>query len=182
MTISPRKNAKGMAMLILISFTAFAFAMASLPARAGSWLIYNNARFGTIADVPAYGFTAQPPSENGDGQSWISNDGLGQILIFGDLVVSANTLAAYRQETLGYARDDGVDIVYSIAKNNWFAYSGFLGNEIIYEKVAITSDCDPMIANHIYLRYPASQKKRYDPIVRHMVASLAGKQPAEMCN
>jgi hypothetical protein len=41
------------------------------PAHAASWRIYNNVRFGTIADIPAQGFTPQPPSANGDGQTWV---------------------------------------------------------------------------------------------------------------
>ncbi len=149
---------------------------------AGAWLTYRNARFGTIANVPASGFLAQPPSQNGDGRVWISSDGLGQILVFGDLVVTVDTMAAYRREILGYARDDGLDVVYSAARRNWFAYSGYLGGDIVYEKVVITPDCAPMIANHLYLRYPISQKKRYDPIVRRMAASLGGNSAAPMCN
>jgi len=156
--------------------------MPASPAYAGQWLIYNNARFGTIASIPAHGFSAQPPSDNGDGQTWISDDGLGQILVFGNLVVTADILAGYRQETLGYAHDDGVDIVYNVAKNNWFAYSGFLGPDIIYEKVVVMQGCDPMIANHIYLRYPANQKKHYNPIVKHIASSLEGSLSAAMCD
>ena len=170
-----KRNLIRIATLCLVALPIF-------PALAASWLIYNNARFGTIADVPARGFTAKPPSANGDGQSWVSDDGLGKILVFGDLVVTAGTVAAYRQEVLGYARDDGIDIVYNAAKKNWFVYSGFLGKDIVYEKVVITPGCDPMIANHIYLRYPASQKKRYDPIVRHMASSLTASRSAGMCN
>jgi len=156
--------------------------VAALPASAGQWLIYNNARYGTIADIPAHGFTARPPSQNGDGRSWISDDGRGQILVFGDLVVTADTLKAYRQEILGYARDDGLNIVYSAAKKNWFVYSGLIDGDIVYEKVLLTTGCDPMIGNHVYLRYPASQKAAYDAVVRHVAASLEGNKDALMCN
>jgi len=155
---------------------------ASLPAGAADWRQYHNPRYGTVADVPASGFIASPASDNGDGQEWVSADGSGQILVFGDLIVTADTIAAYRRETLGYARDDGVDIVYSAAKKNWFAYSGFLGGDIVYEKVVITSGCDPMIGNHVYFRYPATQKSRYDAIVGHIAASLKGSRNASMCN
>jgi hypothetical protein len=162
----------GMAVLVSVS----------LPAGAADWGQYYNSRFGTVADVPAHGFWPREPSANGDGQEWVSDDGLGQILVFGDLIVTADTVKAYRREILGYARDDGLDIVYSVAKKNWFAYSGFLGPDIVYEKVVVTRGCDPMIANHIYFRYPTRQKKRYDAIVRHMAASLAGDASAAMCN
>jgi len=167
----------------IISFAALAAVVAAtLPAHAASWRIYHNARFGTIADVPARGFAAQPRSQNGDGQAWVSDDGRGQILVFGDLIVTSDTVAAYRRETLGYARDDGLDVVYSAAKKNWFVYSGFLDGDIVYEKVVVTTGCDPMIGNHVYFRYPASQKKRYDAIVRHMASHLAGDRSSVMCN
>jgi len=152
------------------------------PVTAGDWNVYNNPRFGTISEVPAQGFSAQTPSQNGDGQTWVSDDGRGQILVFGDLIVTADTVAAYRQETLGYARDEGLEIVYSAGKKNWFVYSGFLEGDIIYEKVVVTAGCDPMIGNHVYFRYPADQKTAYDAIVRRMAGSLEGSQNAEMCN
>jgi len=164
--------------IVALWFVAFV----AVPASAGPWLIYNNARYGTIADIPAHGFTARPPSQNGDGRSWISDDGRGQILVFGDLIVTADTPMAYRQEILGYARDDGLEIVYSAAKKNWFVYSGLLGGDIVYEKVVVTTGCDPMIGNHVYLRYPASQKAAYDAVIRHVAASLKGNQDAAMCN
>jgi hypothetical protein len=157
-------------------------ALIALPAYASDWRTYKNARFGTSAKVPAHGFTAEPPSLNGDGQTWISQDGQGQILVFGDLIVTVDSTRDYRQEVLDYAREDGVDIVYNVAKKNWFAYSGFLGDDIVYEKVIVTTGCDPMIGNHVYFRYPASQKSRYDEIVRRAAASLGGSSNAAMCN
>jgi len=164
----------------LISMTLFI--SATLSAGATEWRQYHNPRFGTVVDVPLSGFTARPPAANGDGREWVSNDGFGQILVFGDLIVMSDTVRGYRQEILGYARDDGLDIVYSAAKKNWFAYSGFLNGDIIYEKVVVTTRCDPMIGNHIYLRYPASQKAEYDAIVRRLASSLKGSRNAEMCN
>jgi hypothetical protein len=152
------------------------------PAGAGDWTHYRNLRYGTAADIPAHGFVARPPSENSDGQTWVSKDGRGQILVFGARVVTVDTIPAYRQETLGYARDDGVEIVYNVAKADWFAYSGYLEGDIVYEKVIILKDCDPMIANHLYFRYPMLQKKRFDPLVRHMAASLVGSRASDMCD
>jgi hypothetical protein len=174
------KRAAGLRNRMMVALAAVIVITA--PAYAASWRIYNNARFGTIADIPARGFTPQPPSANGDGQTWVSDDGRGQILVFGDLIVTADTVSAYRQEILGYARDDGLDIVYSAAKKNWFAYSGFLDGDIVYEKVVVTTGCDPMIGNHVYFRYPASQKRAYDAIVRNMAATLEGDRNADMCD
>lgn len=156
----------------------------SLPmvARSAQWLIYSNARFGTTADIPAQGFVAQPPSENGDGRAWFSTDGRSEILVFAALAVMVDNLRDYRRDTLGYARDGGVDIVYNAGKKNWFVYSGFLGGDIVYEKVLMTRSCGSLVAHHLFLRYPASQKKAFDSIVTHMSRSLQVQPVADTCN
>jgi hypothetical protein len=38
----------------------------------------------------------------------------------------------------------------------------------------LSDACSTPIANHIYLKYPASQRARYDPIVQRMAKSLRG--------
>jgi hypothetical protein len=68
---------------ILIPLSILLSALTSLSANAGDWQTYTNTRFGTTTEIPAHGFTAEPASQNGDGQSWTSEDGRGQILVFG---------------------------------------------------------------------------------------------------
>ena len=155
---------------------ALAFGSAAL---ADAWTTYVNPRFGTRADVPAEGFVADPPPQNGGGQSWSSTDGRGRISVYGTFTVVADSFKGYRAFTLDAARDDGVAITYSAAKGDWFAYSGTVGSEIVYEKAVLSRACDPVVANHIYLRYPADQRARYNAIVKRMATSLRGGPGAD---
>ena len=148
-------------------------------ASAAEWTHYTNARFGASADVPA-GFVIQPPPENGDGRSWKSVDGKGEISIYGSFAASADSFEAYRRRELGYAQDDGVTITYQSGKPDaWFAYSGTVGGDIVYMKAVRAQPCASLVVNHIYLRYPAEQKARYDAIVAHAAQSLHSEPAAE---
>jgi len=141
-------------------------------ALANGWTTYVNPRFGTRAEVPLNGFSADRPPENGDGQSWTSADGKGRISVYGSFIVVAETFRGYREFTLNTARADGVTITYSAGTGDWFAYSGTRGSVIVYMKALLSKDCTAPIAHHIYLRYPATQRKRYDAIVTRIANSL----------
>jgi hypothetical protein len=150
-------------------------------ASAAEWTRYTNARFGASADVPATGFVIQPPPENGDGRRWKSTDGKGEISIYGAFAANADSFAEYRRQELGYARDDGVAITYqSGTSDSWFAYSGTVGGDIVYLKAVRAQPCASLVVNHIYFRYPAEQKARYDAIVAHAAQSLHS-EPAAAC-
>lgn len=150
-------------------------------ALADGWTTYVNPRFGTTAEVPLGGFTADRPPENGDGQSWTSTDGKGRISAYGSYLVVADTLQGYREFSLNTARKDGVTITYSAAGGNWLAYSGTQGSVIVYMKALLSKDCDPPVVHHVYLQYPAAQRKRYDAIVRRMAKSLRAGRVGD-CN
>lgn len=163
-------------------FTAFVLAAALLLAPVAiaqdnsrnDWQTYRNARFGTTAEVPAQGFRADPPPANGDGRSWSAQDGKGRISVYGSYLTVADTAAGYRRFMLQSARNSGLDVTYNSGGGNWFAYSGFSGGDIVYVKVVVSRHCDAAVANHIYLKYPASEKQHYAAIVSRMAASLRG--------
>lgn len=151
------------------------------PAFSAHWERYVNARFGTSAEVPARGFTAEPVPANNDGQIWKSADGRGSIAVYGSYLVVVDTFKQYRNFMLNTARGDGVDITYNVVGHGWFAYSGYLGNDIVYARVLISNNCNETVVNHIYLQYPKSQKRRYDPIVTRLAKTLANV-PWKSCN
>ena len=156
-------------------FLALVIMALAVPALAADWVRYSNPRFGATADVPAEGFIANPPPDNGDGQSWVSEDGKGEIAVYGSFVVIAETFEAYRNFLIKSAKDEGLDIIYDVGGRGWFGYSGLQGSDIVYMKVVRAENCSALVANHIYLKYPASQKESYDPIVRRMAKSLTSK-------
>lgn len=137
-----------------------------------AWQSYLNPRYGTADELPAAGFIADAAPENGDGQSWTSADGLGRLRVYGAQIAVADSAAGYRKFTLQAARDRGVDITYSAGKRGWFAYSGTVGDDIVYMKAVVSEACGTLTAHHIHLRYPAAQRERYAPIVAHMAATL----------
>ena len=149
---------------------------------AAEWLTYINPRFGTSAQIPASGFVADPPPENGDGQGWTSIDGQGFITISGSFLTIGKNLAEFRQWMEDTSATDDVDITYSDAKDNWFAYAGFRGSEIIYIKVLMSETCGTPILNHIFMQYPKAQVEAYAPIAKRLSDSLTGSNPRKSCN
>lgn len=140
---------------------------------ASDWMRYENARFGTIADVPLYGFSPLPPPSNGDGQRWLSMDGKSEIGVYGSYVSSIGTWDEYKAFRLNALESDGADVTYSAEGPDWFVYSGVADHEIFYIKVLISTDCGVEIANHLYATYPEDQKAAFDPIITRMSKSLA---------
>ncbi len=138
------------------------------------WRTYINPRFGTIADVPASGFRANPPPANGDGRSWTSADGRGKLAVYGSFMTVADSVKGYRRYAVNTARERGVCVTYQAGRGDWFAYSGFDGSNIVYAKVVVSRRCATQIANHIYLEYPRAQKARYNRVVKRMATSLRG--------
>ncbi len=156
-------------------FLALALLALTVPALAAEWVRYTNPRFGATADVPTEGFIANPPPDNGDGQSWTSEDGKGLITVYGSFAAIVETFEAYRDWSIKIEKDGGLDITYDAGGRGWFAYSGIQGDDIVYNKVIRAENCSVLVANHVYLKYPASQKGRYDPIVRRMAKSLTSE-------
>lgn len=165
------------AMVARAAFTAGALAMAGAAA-AGEWTSYVNPRFGAAAEIPARGFTADPPPENGDGQRWTSDEDGGTIAIYGAYQVLADDFDGYRTFALESARESGVEISYERRGPGWFVYSGIAGDTIVYERVEEACGGDTIVA--IRFDYPKSAKRRWDPIVKHGAASLEAR-PSEAC-
>ena len=143
-------------------------------ALAAGWQSYVNERFGAAADVPADYQAGEPPA-NGDGLTFTSPDGQASILIWGGLAtVTDESFIDYTKRLVSYDRDDGWDVTYSAAKNDWFAFSGSKAERIFYEKVI--KACNGEIANHVRLEYPSARKKEFDPILAHVANSLRSEK------
>src|SRR4051794_34587883 len=59
------------------------------------WVLFSNARFGTIGEIPEALFKAQHPPANGDGRTFRSSDGA-EIRIYGNYNTE-ETFGAYKQ-------------------------------------------------------------------------------------
>jgi len=60
---------------------------------------------------------------------------------------------------------------YQAGGRGWFVYSGRRGREIRYTKVIHRCGA----AHSVFLRYPAAQKRRYDPIVTRISSTLSAR-------
>ena len=143
-------------------------------AAAETWTRYTNQRFGTSAEVPANLVSPEPPPANGSGQSYVSEDGLVRISIFGSFLVLVDDFEAYRQDRLNLADEGGIEITYSAGGKGWFVYSGLKDGEIVYFK-SIPA-CGGKAASHVVLTYPQTRKEIMDSVVKRVAASLQSFQ------
>ena len=164
-------------------FVRHCAAMASLvllgthAAAAEIWTRYTNPRFGTSAEVPANQLSPEPPPANGSGQTYVSEDGLVRIAIFGSFLVLVDDFEAYRQDRLNLAKEGGIEVTYSAGGKGWFVYSGLKDGEIVYFK-SIPA-CGGEAASHVVLTYPQARKEPMDPIVKRVAASLQSHQGSD---
>ncbi|MCL6709593.1 hypothetical protein M8R20_21625 [Pseudomonas sp. R2.Fl] len=146
----------------------------ALPALAGDWRPYANARFGYEIEVPA-GFVAGPEADNGDGLRLASADGSAELLVWGTSVTEGDFRleADDRRNTSVYI--DGWTIGYEKATDTWISYSGTRDGRVLYARgIAL---CDGLAA-FFQLTYPQADRKAYDAVIVRMVKSL---KPAEGC-
>lgn len=159
------------AFLSMVLLSAFPAGVSATAAASERWQTYSNPRFGAQADVPVGDFTAVSPPANGDGLKWISSDGLGELSVYGSFGGGPETWAEYQKMIERFSADT-LTITYRTSGEDWFVLSGQSGGRISYMKAVRSPHCESIVANHIFLEYPADQKHRYDSIVGRMARSL----------
>jgi serine/threonine-protein kinase len=149
----------------------FAFLLATLvvasggDSRAEMWRSYHNTRFGTTADVPA-SWTTGPEQANNDGRRFTSPDKHTEIIISGIFAnVATDDELASRLEA-----GEGETIKFKTRQGKWVVVSGTKGDRIFYRKTLLS--CGDVIANDLWIEYPAAEKEKYDALVAHVAASL----------
>jgi len=140
-------------------------------ANAMDWRHYQNARFGTSADVPA-SFALAPPPENGDGQRFEAS-GAGTISVYGAFDFTSS-FAGYRAFLKQALEDEGWSLTYTPSGENWFVLSGVTDGQILYQRVERPAGCTSDILHHIEFRYPARDEMQWKPIVERGAKSLDG--------
>lgn len=147
-----------------IIFAACAFATA---AAAANFKPYENDRFGYVIDLPS-DFKAVQTPDNGDGIGLESADGSAKLSVWGNYL----TEGGFRQESdqrRRFETDDGWKFTYEKRGASWTSFSGVRDDRIIYmRQIAL---CDDAMGNFT-IEYPASQQKRYGPLVDRMVKTL----------
>lgn len=131
---------------------------------------YVNERFGTSVTFPEDIFSShmEPPA-NGDGMTFLSDDGA-SLAIYG----ANNALEATPQSMIEEAKarsEDGYELTYSKAGKDWVVLSGYEEGLIFYQRMEFGADD---VIHAFLLKYPPSQKARYDPLVGSIAGSLQG--------
>jgi hypothetical protein len=142
--------------------------LAATPAIADDWRPYANARFGYAIDLPA-DFTAAGDADNGDGMTLTSKDGKAELRVFGANRLQDDFATEIRSRT-EMDEKDGWTISYSRPSKSWVSYSGTRGDRILY--VRAISLCHDAVG-YVTLEYPKAARKQYDPVVGHLVKTLA---------
>lgn len=143
-----------------------------------SWAPYKNPRFGYTLSYPAGVFTPQPPSNSGDGQSFLSADGRAKLVVYGALNSENYSPSKYRETILrefgGYDQMD-----YSPTGKTWFVLSGFRGENIYYQKVMFS--CGGGVINVLSITFPRAEKKFYEGLVEVMEDSFKPAPASQGC-
>lgn len=136
---------------------------------------YRNARFGTVVRYPANLVAPRPESENSGGGKFFSPDGQTELTIY----ARRNALRRSARGEMGRAiadwKADGGRLTYYRNASSWFVLSGYLGEDIFYEKTLLRNG----VFHTLIWQYPKIQKKRLDAGVSRSAASFSVGKPFE---
>ncbi len=135
-------------------------------AAAGSWLTYQNDRYGTTIDYPDQ-FKAEPPPDADDGRRFKSADGA-KFAVYASYALDS-TLAEIQEFTLQHLAPGAV-VTYKTQGDNWFVISGTNGADIFYERHMLSHG--GQMSEGFSMTYPAASKQSYDAIVTRMAKSF----------
>ena len=151
---------------VLLVLSVVALTGAALPQT--RWAPYANARFGYSIEYPSSLLKMQPPPANDDGRTFLSADGKTELRVWAGFNALNQTLKQKYDADLAAS---GAEITYKTLLKDGFAFSGLAGDDIIYQKTLHRRDQGGLFYTFT-IRYPQSDAKRYDPIVRRLVATF----------
>lgn len=148
---------------------------------ANEFVNYHNSRFGFRLRYPASTFRPGEPTENGDGQTFVTDDGQAKVVTYAALNAENLTPQAYRETLMSeYGGYDMLD--YQPKGKTWFVLSGFRGDKIFYEKIMFS--CNNKVINVLAVSFPTAEKSKYEPIVEQLednFRSGKGEQTSDIC-
>ncbi len=123
---------------------------------------YCNGRYGFCVAYPRH-FEADPEPANGDGRQLHDAKGFSMVVSGINNVINDSLESEMQSQSKDFDQ-----ITYQAKGADWFVLSGIKGTDILYRKVYL----GPEAINHLWLRYPASQKKEYNPMVTKISRSF----------
>ncbi|OBU88223.1 hypothetical protein [Chromobacterium subtsugae] len=141
---------------------------ASPPAEAARihYLNYANVRFPFSIPYPKGLLIPGEEPDNGDGLAFTSPDGQTVMTASGINNANDDTLQSEYRDDLKRPSESGQPrkVAFKTIKKDWFVISGTEGDKIFYQKTYLVDDQFMTFD----IRYPASQRAKWDPIVAHI--------------
>ena len=128
--------------------------------------IYTNARFGTSVTFPRDIFVDRlPPPANSDGMTFTAAD-RASLAVYG----SYNALEQTPAQLADFS-SEGMNVTYRKVGKDWVVLSGHDGNSIFYQRLEFGRSG---VIHAFLLKYPATAKAKYDPLIGRIADSLNG--------
>ena len=154
------------------------------PAIADDWKTYENPRYGFTVQVPASGWKALPPPDNGDGQTWRSDNDRSTILVWGSNIIDdfktdvAGQIAADKEKGWTITADTGWNMDLKEGPEGWHVYSASVDGRMIQQKGILA--CGGRIAVYVRLENFESDIGEILPMTDTLISSLKAPS-AEAC-
>jgi hypothetical protein len=130
---------------------------------------YSNERFFFSIDYPSDLMKMQPPPDNDDGRTFLSNDGQTEVRVWGQYNADSKTLnERYTIDLKGFTGKPS----YIELKRDWYVLSGMKEGKIFYEKTLVRRRGDTDVFFTFTITYPSGMKAKFDPIVKRMAESF----------
>jgi len=129
---------------------------------------YSNDRFAFSVEYPVF-FVPQGESDNNDGQVFLSDDGMTQLIIYGKNMITETFKEEFDAAVKNGCYYDKKNIItekiffdksYEI-RGNKKGFS-FYAKSVYYKNIIVT----------IYFEYPSSEKTKFEAIIKRVTASL----------
>lgn len=134
---------------------------------------YRNARFGTSVQYPAHLLVPQRESAKGDGRKFLSRDRRIELTVYGFPNLSSRAPRAEMNRAVRDWKRDRARITYAKAGTSWFVLSGYVGDDIFYEKTIARGDT----FHTLIWQYPAALKRSLDAAVTRSVRTFTARRP-----
>jgi hypothetical protein len=130
---------------------------------------YYNSRFNYAVKYPIDLLVPQGEAQNGDGQSFISEDNQIVMSVYGTHHSLQGSLDRwYREATRG---SDRREVTYKTRRDNWFVVSGYDDGFVFYQKVVEERE-EGGVFKVLELRYRRSLQPQFDPVVAEIANSF----------
>jgi hypothetical protein len=152
----------------------FACLFAASASAASGFEPYENGRFGYKIDLPSDFKKVRIP-DNGDGIGLESADGAATLSVWGNHIMEGGFEAESDLRRKLQAQE-GWKFSYEKRGSSWASFSGTRGDRIIYmREIALCNEA----MGSFTIKYPASQRTRFGPVIDRLVKSLKAPQQCE---